>query len=426
MSVAAPVLRTPSIWLALLTQGLLPAQDAPAKPALDGMIEQRDGRFRFPRVAAWKYAKFETSPLTTELNAAFAAWSFRARTIEYVNIEVTFLLLNGARPSPRLQAIYDRYGKMGPEQTAPEDYRIGLEPVVHATYPVHDGRSDLIVYRPAYGRMLSLRFTVDAPKFQSALPVLLELAQHVEVDLPTWPATPTGYDYEPESGLQIGFDKSVSKKRRKQMRKFVRDVVKDFSKEHGAPYLEPTAPVVLFVSDDMDRNAKLVGSDEGYSADFALGPRRVVTIAVDPKERSSAAACRSMLYRYLSWTVYPEQRCMWLHWGIRDLADDEGRCGKRLPTVPDAELPKLAGVTKRLDQVTADGARVDLVEAASWVAFFRLAPTKQRRAFGKLLEELRTGVAPEDAVRVFVDAYEPLKLQSDARTLLRKKLKAAK
>ena len=415
--------------LALLTIAIsapIAAQDAPATPALDGMIEQKDGRFRFPRVVDWKCVKFETAPLDEQVNAAFEAWTFLARTIEYGNIDVAFVLLNGARPSPRLQAVYDRYGKMGPEKIAPGDYRIGLEPVVHAIYPIDDERTDLIVYLPANGRMLSLRFTVDTPKFQRALPVLLDLAAHVEVDLPTWPAMPAGYDCEPESGLQLAFDRSVSKKRRKEMHKFVRDVVKDFTKEHGAPYLDPTAPVVLFVSDDKDKNAKLVGSDQGYSADFALGPRRIVTISVNPKESSSVAACRAMLCRYLGWTIYPEQRCMWLHWGIRDLADSEGRCGKRLPTVPARELPKLAGVTKRLDQVTSRTTGVELVEAASWLAYFRLAPSKQRKAFAALLEELRTGVDPEAAVAAFVDSFDPVALQADAKKLLRKKLKAAK
>ncbi len=336
------------------------------------------------------------------------------------------MLLNGARPSPRLQAIYDRYGKMGPEKIEPGDYRIGLEPVVHATYPIDSERSDLIVYLPANGRMLSLRFTVDTPKLRKALPVLLDLAAHVEVDLPTWPAMPDGYDYEPESGLQIAFDTSIPKKRRKEMHKFVRGALRDFAKEHAEPYLDPTAPVVLFVSDDKDKNAKLVGSDEGYSADFALGLRRVVTISVNPKESSSVAACRAMLYRYLGWTIYPEQRCMWLHWGIRDLADNEGRCGKGLPTVPAREVPKLAGVTKRLDQVTSQTAGVELVEAASWLAYFRLAPSRQRKAFAALLEELRTGVEPEAAIEAFVAPFDAVALQNDARKLLRKKLKAAK
>ena len=119
-----------------------------------------------------------------------------ARTFQYGNIDVAFVLLNGARPTPRLQAIYDRYGKIGPEEIEPGDYRIGLEPVVHAIYPINDERTDLIVYLPANGRMLSLRFTVDTPKLQKALPVLLDLAAHVEVDLPTWPPLPDGYDYD--------------------------------------------------------------------------------------------------------------------------------------------------------------------------------------------------------------------------------------
>ena len=415
--------------LALLTAASaapVAAQDGPATPALDGMIEQKDGVFRFPKVKAWKCVQFETAPIDAQLNAAFEAWTFLARTIEYGNIDVAFVLLNGARPSPRLQAIYDRYGKMGPEKIEPGDYRIGLEPVVHATYPIDSERSDLIVYLPANGRMLSLRFTVDTPKLRKALPVLLDLAAHVEVDLPTWPPMPDGYDYEPESGLQIAFDTSIPKKRRKEMHKFVRGALRDFAKEHAEPYLDPTAPVVLFVSDDKDKNAKLVGSDEGYSADFALGLRRVVTISVNPKESSSVAACRAMLYRYLGWTIYPEQRCMWLHWGIRDLADNEGRCGKGLPTVPAREVPKLAGVTKRLDQVTSQTAGVELVEAASWLAYFRLAPSRQRKAFAALLEELRTGVEPEAAIEAFVAPFDAVALQNDARKLLRKKLKAAK
>lgn len=421
--------RRSAALLALLTTASaapVAAQDGPATPALDGMIEQKDGVFRFPKVKAWKCVQFETAPIDAQLNAAFEAWTFLARTIEYGNIDVAFVLLNGARPTPRLQAIYDRYGKMGPEEIAPGDYRIGLEPVVHATYPIHDERTDLIVYLPANGRMLSLRFTVDTPKLQKALPVLLDLAAHVEVDLPTWPPLPDGYDYEDESGLQIAFSSAVSKKRRKAMHRFVRSVVKDFAKEHAAPRLDTGAPVVLFVSDDKDKNAKLVGSDEGYSADFSLGLRRVVTVAVDPKESSSAAACRAMLWRYFAWTLYPEQRCMWLHWGMRDLASNEGRCGKGLPTTPAREVPKLAGVTKRLEQVAAASARVSLVEAASWVAYFRLGPTKRKKAFARLLEDLRTGVDPEAKVAAFVGSFDQVELQADARKLLRRKLRAAK
>lgn len=42
---------------------------------------------------------------------------------------------------------------MGPEEIEPGDYRIGVEPVVHALYPIHDERTDLIVYLPANGRI---------------------------------------------------------------------------------------------------------------------------------------------------------------------------------------------------------------------------------------------------------------------------------
>ena len=41
---AAPLLRTSTLLLASLCCGLA-AQDGPATPALDGMIEQKDGRF---------------------------------------------------------------------------------------------------------------------------------------------------------------------------------------------------------------------------------------------------------------------------------------------------------------------------------------------------------------------------------------------
>ena len=421
----APLLRTSTLLLASLCCGL-PAQDGPATPALDGMIEQKDGVFRFPKVKAWKCVQFETAPIDAQLNAAFEAWSFVARTFQYGNIDVAFVLLNGARPTPRLQAIYDRYGKMGPEEIEPGDYRIGLEPVVHAIYPINDERTDLIVYLPANGRMLSLRFTVDTPKLQKALPVLLDLAAHVEVDLPTWPPLPDGYDYEDESGLQIAFSSAVSKKRRKQIHKFVREVKKDFTKAHAAPQLNAGAPVVLFVSDDMGSNARLVGADQGYNADFSLGMRRVVTITVHPEDPDTSASCRAMLWRYFAWTLYPEHRCMWLHWGMRDLASNEGWCGKGLPTTPAREVPKLAGVTKRLEQVSAASARVSLDEAASWVAYFRLGPTKHKKAYAQLLKDLRTGVDPDAKVAAFVGAFDQVELQADARKLLRKKLKPAK
>ena len=97
---AAPLLRTSTLLLASLCCGLA-AQDGPATPALDGMIEQKDGVFRFPKVKAWKCVRFETAPLDEQVNAAFEAWTFLARTIEYGNIDVAFVLLNGARPSPR-------------------------------------------------------------------------------------------------------------------------------------------------------------------------------------------------------------------------------------------------------------------------------------------------------------------------------------
>ena len=404
----------------------LPAQEAPTIPPLDGQIEQKDGRFRFPKVADWKFTRFETSPIDEQLNAAFAAWSFLARTKEFGNIDVAFVLLNGARPTPRLQAIYDRYGKIASKKIAPKDYRIVLEPVVHATYPISDDRHDVIVYLPANGRMLSLRYTLDTARFEKALPVLLHLAAHVEVNLPPWPARPDGYDYEPESGLLIAFDQFVDKKRRKEMHKFVREIVKDFTKEHAAPVLDPSAPVVLFVSDDKDGNAKLVGSDRGYSADFNLGLRRVVTISVHPQESRSVSACRAMLYRYLSWTLCPDERCMWLQWGIRELADSEGLCGKPLPRVPESQYGKLVGVTKRLEQVTLQTSDIELVEAASWLAYFRLAPSKQRKAFEQLLEELRTGTDPQAAGAAFIEPFDQLELQKDARKVLRKKLKPVK
>ena len=421
-------LRSAALLALLMITAAAPvaAQSTSPTPALDGMIEQKDGIFRFPKVKAWKCVKFENAPIDAQLNAAFEAWSFLARTFAYGNIDVAFVLLNGARPTPRLQAIYDRCGKMGPEKIEPGDYRISLEPVVHATYPIDDERSDLIVYLPANGRMLSLRFTVDTPKFQKALPVLLDLAAHVEVDLPTWPPLPDGYDYEDESGLQIAFSSAVSKKRRKQIHKFVREVRKDFTKAHAAPCLDAGAPVVLFVSDDKASNARLVGSDESYNADFSLGMRRVVTIIVHPDDPDTSASCRAMLWRYFAWTLYPEQRCMWLHWGMRDLASNEGLCGKGLPTTPAREVPKLVGVTKRLEQVSAASARVSLVEAASWVAYFRLGPTKHKKAYAQLLEDLRTGVDPDAKVAAFVDPFDQVELQADARKLLRKKLKAAK
>lgn len=98
---AAPVLRTSTLLLASLCCGL-PAQDGPATPALDGVIEQKDGVFRFPKVKAWKCVQFETAPTDAQLNAAFEAWSFVARTFQYGNIDVAFVLLNGARPTPCL------------------------------------------------------------------------------------------------------------------------------------------------------------------------------------------------------------------------------------------------------------------------------------------------------------------------------------
>lgn len=396
-------------------------------PALDGMIEEQHDRFQFPRVKAWKYSNFHSAPLEERDNHAFPAWQFDAVTEDYGELVVNFYLLNGAvSPSPRLHAIYERYTKAALDNVDLQSYQIAEAPIVHAHFPSKDGdRRNLTVFRQANGRMLSMLFSVEEKKLQKALPVLLELAAQVEINLPTWPPLPAGYDYEKESGLKLAFGPNVSKKRRKQIQKFVREVVKDFEKQYAKPYLNPSAPSVLFVSDDKARNAQLVGATQGYSVDFSINLRRVVTVSFDPKNTAYAALCREVLYRYLSATVYPVGPCMWVHWSIRYLAGLEGQCGKGLPSVPKEPYGWMTKVTKRLEQVAVEGASSDLAAAGSWMSYFRLAPSKDRKAFEDLLGELTTSMDPRSEHAAFVETYKGVEMQQTARKLLNKKLKPA-
>ena len=62
-------------------------------------------------------------------------------------------------------------------------------------------------------------------------------------------------------------------------------------------------------------------------------------------------------------------------------------------------------------------------EAAAWIAFFRLGPTKYKKAYAALLAELRTTLEPEAAVAAMVASFDEQKLWAEARKVLAAKLK---
>ena len=59
------------------------------------------------------------------------------------------------------------------------------------------------------------------------------------------------------------------------------------------------------------------------------------------------------------------------------------------------------------------------------MSYFRLAPSKDRKAFEDLLGELTTSMDPRSEHAAFVETYKGVEMQQTARKLLNKKLKPA-
>jgi len=420
-----------ALGLTLLAPGLDAQQQEKAGQltfAVEGVRTDKGQHFEFPNVVGWKYKELDCEPITTDTRDARTVWSFRVKTEAHDGLIVDFVLLTGARPTLRLQTIYDNTDTRLAQQRKAGSIVMGSSPVVHRYFPIDGGESVLNAYLHANGRVLVLRFRTLTKHFDALRPALLELVPKIRIkNLPTWPERPSGFDYEPESGMEIGFARSVSKKRRAQMHKLVRNAIKDFTKMHGAPNFEPSAPVILFVSDDMDGNAQLVDDDEPDTYGFELSLRRMATIVVDPKQADSVSGCRQVLARYFAWTVYPEQDdCLWLHWAIRYHAALEAWCGKRLPSVPEDRREQMARIKDRLDRFAIGKGDNSLLQAVAWMAYFQLGPAKHKKAFQAWLEELRTGWNPEKANADFLALFDHVKLRDDARKLLGRKLKGVK
>lgn len=409
---------------------VLAQQDEPeAELVTEGFLYDDSKAIGIPKPVDWKFAKRNSQQITDKNLASVSAFSCLARTVEFGNFGIDVWVLNGSRPTLRLQAIFEKHGKVAEGHALDDKYILSLDPVPHASYRIttNPHRSFLMIHRRARGRAITVSFDLPNEMLPKARVALMALASKVEVDLPLWPPREKGYEYELESGVEFAFAPSVAKKQRSAMRKLAKSVVKDFTKAHGAPVFVDGEPVVIYVEASSEKKAEMIGRPgEDISIDSDQGMRRIVTSKIYDYDAKSRIEFSAVLYRYLLFTVYPVEGTMWLHWGEELLARMKARCGKPLPRAPKYWLSDVQQVRMNLADATTKKKGVGFASAGAWVAFFRLGPAKYRKAYLAYLQELRTGCDPAAALLTLCDTCDSEKLWGEVRKLLRRKLKLAK
>lgn len=417
--------------LALFVAGLLASATAIAQTAglqTDGLLFDTSKTIGFPMPLAWKFAEQKSEPITDKLYDACIALAFIARTIEYGNIGVDVWILNGSSASNRLQALYERDGKLAKGHAHEGKYELSLEPCVHAVYPLASDPAfyHLLVHRRANGRAMTVAFTVPKKVLPVVRPMLIALANKVVCKAPLWPPRAEGYEYQQESGIDLAFAPEVKTKARKAMRKMVKAIVKDFTKRHSEPVVLKDEPLVIYVDGDRSKKGTLVEKyDEQIDIFVQHGMRRIVVPILDNNISLERQESAGVIYRYLLRTIYPE-RVKWLVFGEEGLGMMKVQCGKPLPYAPDSWYWLMKRMRFSFDDVIANNGQVHCGDAAAWIAFLRLSPTKTREAYDTFLIELRTGIDSEAAVSKLLEAVGETKARADAREVLDKKLKTVK
>ena len=409
-----------------------PDREPEPRPLIyDGVITDEEGRFEFPRVVGWEFDRFESVSIeeidatTEEGSDPIAAWSFIVHTKRYGSITVSFIPIIYTTLVARLQAItYKMLYDVDPSKVVIKD-----RPFIHLQYPLRDStHHGLLSYKRAAGRLIAVAFAVENQYFDDAYATILQITPKIAVKtraLPIWPARPSGYDYEPESGLEIGFAPKIPRKERRRIHKLVRGVVKRFTRQHAAPKFATDTPPILFVSNDRATNAELLRRDTIGSASVDVRLRRLATVVPAPDDYNAVAELGGALTSYMLWTMYPYDDCVWVHRGIGMLAFMEGECGKTLPFVPADRLFRVRRVLNPLDRVEIRESDYGYEQLGAWCAYFALGPSKHRKAFQAYLKDLRTTLDPKKT-EDFLSQFDHEELQTNARKLLRRKLKAAR
>ncbi len=397
----------------------------------DVQIEQywsdESGSIGLPEPKGWIIEKRTREPIRDDWMIAQEVLSYEAKVLGLGEVRVTATLLNGCRPTDRLQAIFERRMKSRDGQAAPGTYKLYEKPLVHGSfaYSGETSMSDVTVYRRAAGRALAIIFQVESDKVEEARPRFVNIASHTLIDIDPWPKRPDGFDYVRESGIVLAFAPTISGKARKQMRAIVRTHLKDFKKVHGPPALSKDAPLVVFVSNDSAERGRLVGNPDAKSSTVTqLSARRIATQPMLGTSDTNRARFDSRFWRYLLFTLYPQRGPSgWIGSGEEDLAWMAAHCGKLLPTIPEDWYGDVRRVRLSLHDLI-ETKNTEFGDEAAWCAFFRLGPSKFRRPYAALRQKLRTGLDPDAAMRDFVAGLDKDQLWAEARKTLRKKLKS--
>lgn len=394
-----------------------------------GTIEHEQNQILFQKPIDWKCIDVESQLAPIAVNQATDVLSFVARTIPWGNMDVTVTLLTGSSANNRLQAIYERAGHIAKGYALDDKIDLHITPVPHQVFRLKDrpGRTELIVHRRANGYAMSVVFVMDNKHIEKARTALLQLAHRVTTKLAPWPPRPSSYEYESESGFELAFSPSTNKKRRKFIHKFVKGEVRRFTKLHGTPALPEGEPVLLFIEDDQERCAELTlfpGKEANPTSGFMS--RRLVAPNLTPLDLDGKRACAKLLCGYMLKTLYPENGATWVYNGEAVLAEMEACCSKSLPYAPESWEHGLTRLRLGLDKLIDHPKEAKVLDPVGWVAFFRIGPSKYRKAYQALLKELRTASDPVAAMNRFRGDFDLAKLHKTARKTVRSKIKLIK
>ena len=352
------------------------AQESPAPDLkINEVTYDAQRRVGVPRPAGWEYRDLETLPTSDDPVAAFDVMRFVARTELFGDIRVKIVMLNACAQSDRLQAVYERGGKIANGEAEPDEYHLEFEPVVHGWFR-HKGDPDgatVIAHRRANGRSMSVVFVLDAELLDEARPTLVEVARQTVVDMPLWPPRPDGYEFEEaEPGIALAFGDRIDSRTRRDLRKLVRETVEAFEKEHGEHGYQEELPLeVYFDHDQQRRGAAVLGIQEVPVARAITVCRRVASVVA--RSSDDRARFARELFEGLWDSKYPVSGCRWLMIGEQHLAWMREKCGKPIPWVPPDSLRGLKLVRLDLAQMVATPNQIEWQDAGTWVAFFRLA-----------------------------------------------------
>jgi hypothetical protein len=373
-----------------------------------------------------------------------AALSLRATVPGDGEVRIDVYRVDGPNLTARAQAFYEMGSAK--KKWKCETVRYVARPLPHLFMERGDDVT-VLTYTRRLCRGLNVAFFCSRKLYDRVGPALLAAGASVQTTLGRWPAPPAlreGYKRREKDGVLFLTAPDVDDKAAGRVQRAVLDVQKWIEKRIGSIDRPKGEPAVVYIHagrvdvKHLDPGATL--SSHGNAAD---PPGRL--LFASPFEEEGDNPHLDLVYeawRLLFREAMGDGEPKWLYVGERALYRNRVLCGKRAPAVPPSFIDDFKGVSHPLHRLAdvldapaatsgnSDFARREAerarwrdyrTHAAVYCMFFRVGPSKYRRAYKTFLEHVHATGDVKDARR-HLHEFDPDDLQQEVADWAARKL----